>query len=76
MTNYKPGHVKHNPELNEAAIRTIFPIDQSPQLAAMAWLIVTQSVGARTAPMDEIDGVDGWVDVYEPPSLGELYSTN
>lgn len=68
MTDYKPGHVKHNAELNEVAIRTIFPLNQGPQLAGMAWLIASRSIGARTVKMEDIDGVDGWEDIYAPPS--------
>ena len=45
------GHVKHNPETGEVALRTIFPTDQGPQLAAMAWLVATKNMGHGTLPM-------------------------
>ncbi|MFM8798746.1 MAG: hypothetical protein ACKODT_07300 [Fluviibacter sp.] len=67
MTEYRAGHVKHNPDLDEVAIRTIFPLDQGANLASMAWLIATKATGAKTVRMEDIDGVDGWLDVYEPP---------
>lgn len=68
MTDYQAGHVKHNSELDEVAIRTIFPLDQGANLASMAWLIATKSTGARTVRMEDVDGVPGWVDMYTPPA--------
>lgn len=62
---YLTGHVKRNPETGEVAIRTIFPEDQGPQLANMAWLVATQSSGARTLPSRDV--VD-WPDLYEQPA--------
>jgi hypothetical protein len=58
------GHVKHNPETGEVALRTIFPTDQGPQLAAMAWLVATKNMGARNA--SDADVAD-WETLYEPP---------
>ena len=58
------GHVKHNPETGEVALRTIFPTDQGPQLAAMAWLVATKNIGARNA--SDADVAD-WETLYEPP---------
>lgn len=63
MSDYAEGHVKHNSETGEVAIRTIFPLDQGPQLANMAWLIATKNSGARTGPME---AVEGWTDLYVP----------
>lgn len=70
-TVYLAGHVKHNPETGEVALRTIFPEDQGPQMANMAWLIATKNVGARNAPTSE---VGSWADVYTPdaPVLPEV----
>ena len=68
MTEYRAGHLKHNVELGEVAIRTTFPLDQGINLAAMAWLVAGKSSGARTARMEEIDGVEGWDDLYVPPA--------
>lgn len=61
---YLTGHIKHNAETDEVALRTIFPEDQGPQMANMAWLIATKNVGARNAPTTE---VSGWADLYTPP---------
>ena len=58
------GHVKHNPETGEVALRTIFPTDKGPQLAAMAWLVATKNIGARNA--SDADVAD-WETLYEPP---------
>jgi hypothetical protein len=62
--SYETGHVKHNPETGEVALRTIFPTDQGPQLANMAWLVATKNIGARNA--SDADVAD-WDDLYEPP---------
>lgn len=58
---YLAGHIKHNAETDEVALRTIFPEDQGPQMANMAWLIATKNTGARNAPSTE---VEGWDDLY------------
>lgn len=63
MTDYPQGHIKHNPETQEVAIRTIFPLDQGPQLAGMAWLVATSNSGGRTVGME---AVEGWADLYSP----------
>lgn len=68
MSDYQEGHVKINPETSEVALRTIFPEDQGPQLAAMAWLVSTTNSGARSAKTEEVEGED-WEDLYEPPSV-------
>ena len=65
MAEYAKGHVKHNPTTDEVALRTIFPEDQGPQLANMAWLIATPNAGARNAPGTE---VESWADLYTPPA--------
>lgn len=72
MSNYQEGHVKHNPATKEVALRTIFPEDQGPQLASMAWLVATVNTGARSAKTED---VDAWEDVFIPggtyPAAGE-----
>jgi hypothetical protein len=60
---YLEGHTKRDPATGWVAIRTIFPEDQGPQLAGMAWLVATPNQGARHATTAE---VDGWVDLYTP----------
>lgn len=62
--SYETGHVKHNPDTGEVALRTIFPTDQGPQLAGMAWLVATKNIGARNASNAD---VADWDDLYEPP---------
>lgn len=62
--SYQVGHVKHNVDTSEVAIRTIFPEDQSPQLAAMAWLVGHTTSGARHATTAD---VEAWDDLYTPP---------
>lgn len=64
---YVAGHVKHNAETNEVAIRTIFPEDAGGQMASMTWLICTTNMGARNAKTDE---VVNWDDLYVPPPGG------
>jgi hypothetical protein len=63
MAGELEGHVKRDPETGCVAIRTIFPEDQGPQLANMAWLVATPNQGARHATTAE---VEGWDDLYEP----------
>lgn len=58
------GTIKHNVESGEVAIRTIFPEDETPQLAAMAWLVATQNIGARHTNSAE---VASWTLMYTPP---------
>ena len=65
MADYLTGHIKHNVETGEVALRTIFPEDQGQQMANMAWLIATKNIGARNAPSTE---VAGWADLYQPPA--------
>jgi hypothetical protein len=62
-TVYEAGHIKRNVETGEVALRTIFPEDQGPQMANMAWLVATKNVGARNCPTSE---VTSWVDVFTP----------
>lgn len=64
MSDYAEGHVKRNPETGEVALRTIFPENQGPQLASMAWLVSTLNVGARSAKTED---VEGWDDLFPPP---------
>lgn len=62
---YETGHVRRNTETQDVALRTIFPEDQGPQMANMAWLVATKSVGARNCPTSEVEQ-SGWVDVFTP----------
>lgn len=64
--SYETGHIKHDPETGQVALRTIFPEDQGPQLANMAWLVATKNTGARNANTAE---VDGWDDLFVPPPV-------
>ena len=63
-TVYLTGHIKRNPDTGEAAIRTVFPEDQGPPFADMAWLIATTNAGARNRPSAD---VADWDDLYTPP---------
>jgi len=62
---YETGHIRRNTETGEVALRTIFPEDQGPQMANMAWLIATKNVGARNCPTTEVEQT-GWVDLFAP----------
>lgn len=64
MTEYQPGHLKHNAADNEVAIRTVFPEDD-PKLSLMAWVVASPSNGVRHAPTAQ---VDEWADLYTPPA--------
>lgn len=57
MSEYPVGHIKHDPTLNQIAIRTIhdFP--------SMRWCVATATAGARNAGDDE---VAEWDDLYTP----------
>lgn len=61
---YATGHVKRNTETGETALRTVFPED-TPQMAALAWLVSTTNQGARNATGAE---VESWADLYVPPA--------
>lgn len=61
---YAEGHVKRDIESGAVAIRTIFPEDE-PALAGQAWLVATVNRGAQFARTVE---VEGWDDVFTPPS--------
>lgn len=63
MSEYLVGHIKRDSVSGDVAIRTIFPEDKEPQLAALAWLIAASRTGARHAKTEE---VDGWTDLFEP----------
>ena len=63
-TTYQAGHIKHNSETLEVAIRTMFPEDDE-RLARMAWLISGPRFGARHSAADE---VAGWDDLFTPPA--------
>lgn len=57
MTDYQPGHVKHDPATLQVAIRTIhdFP--------GMQWSVATSTAGSRHADTAE---VDAWADLVTP----------
>ena len=61
-TTYQAGHLKHNTETLEVAIRTMFPEDDE-RLARMAWLISGPRFGARHAAAAE---VADWPDLFVP----------
>lgn len=64
MTVYQTGHAKRDPATGSIALRTAFSEDE-PVLAALAWIVASNRVGARHATTAE---VDGWDDIYTPPS--------
>lgn len=74
MTTYQAGHVRHNTDTKEVAVRTMFSDDPSnPQMARLAWLVATVTMGARNATTDEVQGA-GWTDLWVPsatPGEGE-----
>lgn len=59
---YAAGHLKHNAETNEVAIRTIFPEDAIPE---SAWLVATTHRGTYLATSEK---VSDWTDIYTPPA--------
>lgn len=62
--NYRQGHVKHNPDTGEVALRTVFDDDPTnPQMMRLAWLVSHPTVGARNARTDEIES---WPDLFVP----------
>lgn len=63
MGDYLTGHVKRDPSTGDIALRTIFPEDQGPQLANMAWLVATANAGARHATTE---AVEEWADLWVP----------
>jgi hypothetical protein len=62
MNQYAQGHVKHDPDSGAVAIRTGFS-ESDPQLATMAWLVATSSMGARHSTTEL---VAGWDDLFTP----------
>lgn len=64
--SYAEGHVRHNPDTKEVALRTVFSDDPAnPQLARLAWLVGTTAMGARTVTTAEVE-TEGWVDLVVP----------
>lgn len=59
--DYKPLHVKRNPESGAVAIRTVF--EEVGALAEHAWLVATPNAGAISKTTAD---VDGWDDLYTP----------
>lgn len=62
MSNYKTGHLKHNTETLEVAVRTTFPEDDE-RLAQMAWVIASPHYGTKHATTVQ---VDDWDDLFIP----------
>jgi len=62
VSEYAQGHVKHDQATGAVAIRTGFS-ELDPQLAGMAWLVATSSMGARHA---NTESVAGWDDMFIP----------
>lgn len=58
--DFQAGHVKHNPETGEIALRTSFPESLLPNLA---WLVSTLNLGARNARTAD---VADWADLFIP----------
>lgn len=63
---YAAWHAKRNPATGELALRTIFPEDQGPRLAGMAWLISHADAGVRHAPTSEVADWDDWPEPSSP----------
>ncbi len=55
---YVTTDAKRDPQTGAIAVRTIFPEDQGPQLAGLAWLVATPNMGARNATTAEVEGWD------------------
>ncbi len=55
---YSEGAVLRNPQNGAVAIRTIFPEDQGPNLANMAWLVATTSQGGLNVPTSSVQTWD------------------
>lgn len=64
MTDYQPGHLKHNADTLEVAIRTAFP-ETDERLAEMAWVVAGPRFGARHATTAK---VADWADLFTPPA--------
>jgi hypothetical protein len=62
MTEYREGHIKHQPETKSVAIRTMFP--EIGDYASSAWLTVSSGQGGSFVPTST---VEAWIDLYEPP---------
>lgn len=58
---YAAGHLKHNPDTLEVAIRTVFPEETLPD---SAWIVATTNKGTYMAPTVK---VADWADLYTPP---------
>lgn len=56
------GAIKRDPATGSVAIRTHFD-EANPQLAPMAWLVGSITMGSRQAPSTE---VADWEDIYTP----------
>lgn len=58
---YATGHIKRNSDTGEVALRTIFPEEVPESL----WLVSTVNKGPY---MTSTDKVEGWIDLYTPPT--------
>lgn len=58
------GSIKRDPDTGAVAVRTHFD-ESNPQLAPMAWLVGSITMGSRHATSTE---VDDWDDLYTPPA--------
>lgn len=61
---YQAGHIKHNANTLDVALRTAFPEDDE-RLAQMAWVIVGPRSGVKHATTAQ---VADWTDLYTPPA--------
>lgn len=68
---YSTYAAKRDPATGDIALRTIFPEDQGPQLAGLAWLVATSNSGARPATTAEVDSWDDMPDWTPPAPEGE-----
>lgn len=72
--SYPTNTIVRNPDTNAVALRTIFA-HEVPELADMAWLVLTSSQGALYVPSSSVAGWDILFVPGDPPTiLG--YSTN
>ena len=61
---YQAGHIKHNADTLDVAVRTSFPEDDE-RLAQMAWVVAGPNSRTRHASTDK---VADWADLYIPPA--------
>jgi hypothetical protein len=67
---YETGHAKRNTQTGEVAVRTVFPVGDTPQQQMMEWLCAAPNTGPRNTWTQEVEGTD-WTDLYVPtPATG------